>query len=95
VQAQPVMTAAPSFAVVRSHLDQLVRANAIDAMALTQSNKYISAAEDYAARDKPVPAAGNLRTLSKKLGPFKHEANPDPYKALREAVIALEATFDD
>jgi LVIVD repeat len=94
VQMQPVMTAAPSFAVVRSHLDQLVRANGIDQQALTQSNKFISNAEDFAARNKPVPAAANLRALAKRLEPGKHDTT-DPYKALREAVLALEATFDD
>ena len=47
----------PSFAVVRSYRDQLVRAEQIDDKTLDQVDKFISAAEDYAARDKPVPAA--------------------------------------
>ena len=85
-QHQPQFTWEPSFAVVRSHLDQLVRAGTIDEMALRQSEKYIAAAEDYASRDKPVPAAGSLRTLSKKL-------NAPQYAALKQAVLDLEATF--
>jgi hypothetical protein len=86
-QHQPRLTWAPSFAVVRSHLDQLVRAGAIEEQTLHQAEKFISASEDYAARNKPVPAAGSLRTLSKKLRGAQ-------YDALRQAVLDLEATFD-
>ena len=86
-QHQPRITWTPSFAVVRSHLDQLVRAGTIDADTLKRAEKFISAAEDYAARNKPVPAAANLRALSKRL-------KGDQYDALREAVLDLEKTFD-
>ena len=86
-QHQPRFTWDPSFAVVRSHLDQLVRADTIDAQTLHQAEKFISNAEDFAARDKPVPAAANLRALSKRL-------KGDQYDALRQAVLDLEATFD-
>ena len=93
-QHQPRLTWDPSFAVVRSHLDQLVRAGAIDEQALRQSEKFIAAAEDFAARNKPVPAAANLRALAKRLEDPKGR-NGDPYAALRQAVLDLEATFDD
>jgi hypothetical protein len=87
-QHQPMFAWDPSFAVVRSHLDQLVRADNIGDQTLHQAEKFISASEDFAARDKPVPAAANLRALSKRL-------KGDQYDALREAVIALATEFDD
>ena len=62
--------------------------------ALRQSEKFIAAAEDFAARNKPVPAAANLRALAKRLEDPKGR-NGDPYAALRQAVLDLEATFDD
>ena len=86
-QHQPRLTWDPSFAVVRSHLDQLVRADNIEPEILKRSERFISDAEDYAARNKPVPAANSLRQLSKRL-------KGDQYDALREAVDALETTFE-
>ena len=86
-QHQPKLVQNPSFAVVRSHLDQLIRADLIEDQQLRQSQKFIDAAEDYASRNKPVPAAANLRALSKKLKGAQ-------YDALRTAVLELEATFD-
>jgi hypothetical protein len=43
-QNQPRITWEPSFAVVRSRLDQLVRANRIEEQTLRQAEKLISAA---------------------------------------------------
>jgi hypothetical protein len=87
-QHQPKLTWKPSFAVVRSHLDQLVRANAIDADTLRRVEMHISAAEDYAARGKPVPTAQNLRAASKRL---QGDARWD---ALREALLDLEEVYE-
>ena len=64
-----------------------MRAGTIEDDILKRSEKFISAAEDYAARNKPVPAAANLRALSKRL-------KGDQYDALRAAVAALAASYD-
>ena len=87
-QHQPRFTWTPSFAVVRSHLDQAVRASRLDANLLRVVEMYLSAAEDYAARNKPVPAATNLRALSKRLRHYPELA------ALRQAVDDLEAVYN-
>ena len=85
-QLQSEIVHAPSFAVVRSHLDQLVRAEAIPNKKLTQTTKFIDRAERFAqakqvnaVRDQLNAAADNL------VGP--------QYAALRQALRDLAATF--
>jgi hypothetical protein len=86
-QHQPSFTWKPSFAVVRSHFDQAVRASTIDASTARFTEKLISGAEDYIARGKEGAAAGNLRALSRKLAHYPELA------ALNDAVDDLEAVF--
>ena len=85
-QLQSEIVHAPSFAVVRSYLDQLVRAEAIPKNKLTQTTKFINRAERFsqgnqvnAVRDQLNAAADNL------VGP--------QYEALRQALRDLAATY--
>jgi LVIVD repeat-containing protein len=85
-QLQSEIVHAPSFAVVRSHFDQLVRADDIGSNKQKQITGFIDRAERFeqrgqinAARDQLLAAADNL---------------PGPqFAALRQALIDLAATF--
>ena len=87
-QHQPQFTWKPSFAVVRSHFDQAKRGSTIDPELAKRVEMYLSAAEDYAARNKPVPTAANLRALSKRLSHYPE------LSALNDAVDDLEAVYN-
>ncbi len=78
-QLQSRIEWAPSFAVVRSHLDQLVRAGAIDAKTLAKVEKHLGKAETSPGKAKGEVKAAE-HALSKK---------NDAYDALREALHDL------
>jgi hypothetical protein len=85
-QLQSEIVHAPSFAVVRSHLDQLVRADAIGTNKRNQVTKFIDKAERFeqrgqidAARDQLNAAADNLPGTE--------------FEALRQALRDLAATL--
>ena len=63
-QNQPVFDWEPSFAVVRSFRDQLVRANDVDAKTAAFIDKFIDRAEAFADRNKLQPARAQLRALA-------------------------------
>jgi hypothetical protein len=82
VQHQDEITWEPSFAVVRSFVDQLVRAEDIDAKTLRQVNKFVDRADRFnqgqqtaAARDQLTEIAGQLEG--------------DEFDALRDALLDL------
>jgi hypothetical protein len=79
-QLQPRLAWAPSFAVVRSHLDQLVRAGAIDAKTLGKVTKHIEKAEEDSNGKK---AKGQLTAAAAQL------TEGAQYDALRQALQAL------
>ena len=56
-QLQPRITWEPSFAVVRSFRDQLVRAPGVDAETLAQINKFVDRAEKFASGHQQSAAA--------------------------------------
>jgi len=82
-QLQSEIVWAPSFAVVRSHLDQLVRAGAIDARLLGRVEKHLQAAETATQGKK---AKGQLTAAAGQLA-------SSPHDALRGALLDLAATY--
>ena len=81
-QHQPRLRWRPSFAVVRSYRDQLVRADAIPDRTLDKVNRFIDRAEDLADRGKRSAAAAQLRAAEKQL-------RGSQYRDLREALDDL------
>ena len=67
VQTQKEITWEPSFNVVRSYRDQLVREGNIDAETLQQVDKFIDRAEAYEERGKSSAASAQLHALSQQL----------------------------
>jgi hypothetical protein len=67
VQTQKEITWEPSFNVVRSYRDQLVREGNIDAETLQQVDKFIDRAEAYEERGKSSAASAQLDALSQQL----------------------------
>jgi hypothetical protein len=67
VQTQQEITWEPSFNVVRSYRDQLVREGNIDAKTLRQVDKFIDRAEGYEDRGKSSAASAQLHALSQQL----------------------------
>ncbi|HWN22820.1 MAG TPA: hypothetical protein VNP93_12665 [Gaiellaceae bacterium] len=80
-QHQPRIEWAPSFAVVRAHRDQAVRAGTVDAALEGQIDKFLDRAERLAAEGKASAAQAQLHALANQLG--------DQHAALRSAIRAL------
>jgi hypothetical protein len=74
VQHQDRITWEPSFAVVRSYVDQLVRADDIDAKTLAQVNKFVDRAERFRAGPQARAARANLRALAQQLDAPRYDA---------------------
>jgi hypothetical protein len=80
VQHQDPITWEPSFAVVRSFVDQLVRAKDIDDSTLRRVNQFIDRAERFNDRGQRVAAKVTLLALAVQL------RGDDDFDALRDAV---------
>ena len=85
-QLQSEIVHAPSFAVVRSHFDQLVRADALDARLLNQLTRFLDRAESFADGRQRNAVADQLNSAADLLV-------EDRYGALRQALRDLAATF--
>jgi LVIVD repeat len=81
-QHQPRIRWRPSFAVVRSFLDQLVRADAIPDRTLAKVERFIDRAETFERRGRDSAAAAQLRAAEKQLRGAQ-------YRDLREALDDL------
>jgi hypothetical protein len=81
-QHQTQFTIEPSFNVVRSYRDQLVRADAVDAKTLAQIDKFVDRAEAFAANGQAAAASAQLHALSRQL------REPE-FAALQAALEAL------
>jgi hypothetical protein len=81
-QHQPRLRWKPSFAVVRSFLDQLVRADTIPDRTLDRVDRFIDRAEALEARGKDSAAAAQLRAAERQLRGAQ-------YRDLREALDGL------
>jgi hypothetical protein len=75
----------PSFAVVRSYRDQLVRADGIDAKTLDQVDKFVDRAEQLAADGKPAAAKAQLNALANQLDGAQYDALRAALRALADA----------
>jgi hypothetical protein len=84
-QHQPRITWAPSYAVVRTYRDQLVRAGAVDSETLAQIDKFLDRAQRYAATQQPSAASAQLHALANQL-------TGDQYATLRASLEALSLT---
>jgi hypothetical protein len=82
VQHQDEITWEPSFAVVRSFVDQLVRAEDIDAKTLEKVNKFVDRAERFSEDGQPDAASDQLRELAAQL-------EGDEFDMLRDALLDL------
>ena len=87
VQRQDRYRWKPSFAVVRSFLDQLVRADDIDAWTLRRVEAAIDLAERFADRGKYRPAEALLNNAERRL-------RGRQYEDLRDALDDLADSFD-
>jgi hypothetical protein len=83
VQTQQSFVNAPSFAVARSYVDQLVRADDIDPHTLDQVTKFLDRAERFQSGPQAEAAKANLRAMANKL------RRGEQYAALREVLMAL------
>jgi hypothetical protein len=81
-QHQPRLVNEPSFAVVRSYRDQLVRADDIDAETLDLVDKFVDRAERFLEEGKEAAAKAQLNALA-------NELEGAQYAALRAALRAL------
>ena len=81
-QHQTQFTIEPSFNVVRSFRDQLVRAGDVDAKTLDQIDKFIDRAEKFAANGQAAAASAQLHALAAQL------REPE-FAALQAALQAL------
>jgi hypothetical protein len=84
-QHQPRLVNEPSFAVVRSYRDQLVRAGEIDEKTLAQVDKFVDRAEEYAADGKDAAAKAQLNALANQLTDAEFEALQAALRALADA----------
>jgi hypothetical protein len=73
----------PSFALARAYLDQLIRADDIDAKTLDQATKFIDRAEQFSTGPQAAAAKAQLHAFAQQL---KHE---EKYASLVEALEAL------
>ncbi|WP_203581845.1 hypothetical protein [Microbacterium hibisci] len=85
-QAQPRYEHAPSFAVVRSYVDQAERAGTLAGKALTDARGHLDKAEMLAAKGNGGSVVDHLANAARKSG-----AAPD--SDLAQAIAALSATF--
>jgi hypothetical protein len=81
-QTQTRFTHAPSFAVVRSFRDQLIRADDIDANTLNRLNTFLDRAERFRGGPQETAAWATLKAFANQLNDPKNDA-------LREAILAL------
>jgi hypothetical protein len=88
VQRQDKYRHDPSFAVVRSYRDQLVRAGDLGGKTLRKVDDAIDDAEDFAKRGKFNSAENALRKAERELG-HSHK-----YEDLRDALDDLADSFD-
>ena len=88
VQRQDKFRWEPSFAVVRSFRDQLVRSGDLGGRTLRKVDDAIDDAEAYAKRGKANSAENALRKAERELG------NSRTYADLRDALDDLADTFD-
>jgi uncharacterized protein (DUF427 family) len=82
VQHQDKIRWTPSFAVVRSFVDQLVRAGDIDATTLDEVNAFVDRAERFDDRGQTIAAKATLAALAGQL-------SGERYEQLRDALIDL------
>jgi len=82
VQHQDEITWEPSFAVVRSYVDQLVRGEDIDAKTLRQVNRFVDRAERFSQGHQTDAARSQLREIAGQL-------EGDEFDALRDALLDL------
>ena len=86
VQNQQRFTWTPSFAVVRSFVDQLVRADAIDAKTLAKVNKFVDRAERFRENGQADAARSQLLALAEQLeGNSKYDALVEALRDLADA----------
>jgi hypothetical protein len=85
-QLQSRIVHAPSFTLVRSYLDQLVRADAISDTLLDNVIKFIDRAETFSKGPQRNAVAAQLRAAANQL------SHPD-YAVARNALLQLAATF--
>ncbi|WP_228484597.1 LVIVD repeat-containing protein [Microbacterium cremeum] len=85
-QAQPKYVHAPSFAVVRSYVDQAERAGTLSGKALVDVRGHVDKAETLAAKGNAGSVVDHLTNAARKSG-----AAPD--SALVQALAALAATL--
>jgi hypothetical protein len=83
-QHQPRLVNPPSFAVVRSYRDQLVRADDIDSETLALVDKFVDRAERFREAGRAAAATASLNALA-------NELEGAQYEALRAALRALAA----
>ena len=83
-QHQPRLVNEPSFAVVRSYRDQLVRAGDIDEKTLAQVDKFVDRAEEYAADGQHAAAKAQLNALANQLDEAEFEALQAALRALAD-----------
>jgi hypothetical protein len=81
-QHQERFTIEPSFAVVRSYVDQLVRGDAIDAETLAKVNRFVDRAEEFTTGPQGIAARASLKALA-------GELEGEQYDDLRAALRAL------
>jgi hypothetical protein len=73
-QHQPRLVNPPSFAVVRSYRDQLVRADDVDAETLALIDKFVDRAEAFRTRGKLAAARAQLNALANELEGAQYDA---------------------
>ena len=87
-QHQPRLVNKPSFAVVRSYRDQLIRAEQIDDKTLDQVDKFLDRAERLIGNGRGTPAKAQLYALANQLKGAQ-------YADLRAAIRALADTIEE
>jgi len=87
VQHQDKLDWEPSFAVVRSFIDQLERSGDLDGRALDKVNRFVDRAERFADHGQKIAASVTLRVLAASLS--RH----DEFDDLRDAVRDLSSSL--
>jgi hypothetical protein len=87
VQHQDKLRWEPSFAVVRSFIDQLVRSGDLDGKALDKVNGFVDRAEEFADDGKKIAASVTLRVAAGLLS--RHDEFDDLRDALRDLSSSL------